>query len=250
MKTLIFPDLHEPPAPVFTKIEAIIASEVPDRIVFLGDYFDRYYDTPGDADRTARWLRQSLADPRRTHLIGNHDASYLWPSKATFCPGCTSEKEKAIRGVLGEHAAGSFVFHSVVDGWLLTHAGLSAGWVPTKLPLRRLDAWLTSEAHKARKQFARGMHHWFLNVGARRGGILPAGGILWCDYSELEPIPGIPQIFGHTPADHVRRTGDYFLDNMCLDTNMGAGPQHYAVVADSRVETLPLSSDAAPSDRE
>ena len=235
MKTLIFPDLHEPLAPVLARIEAIIAGEAPDRVVFLGDYFDHYNDTPSDADRTARWLKKSLTDPRRTHLIGNHDASYLWPNEATFCPGFTWEKEKAIRLVLGRNAADSFVFHIWVDGWLLTHAGLSAQWVPEGLQPDILDRWLTDEAQAARASFAADKHHWFVSVGPKRGGIdRKAGGILWCDFRELLPIRGVRQIFGHTPADHIRRIGQ---DHICLDTNTGHGPQHYAIVEDGKVAT-------------
>lgn len=232
MKTLIFPDLHEPPAPVLAKIEAIIASEAPDRVVFLGDYFDHYNDTPSDAARTARWLKKSLADPRRTHLIGNHDASYRWPSEATFCPGFTWEKEKAIRLVLGRNAADSFVFHTWVDGWLLTHAGLSAQWV--KIDTRVVDEWLFMEDKAARKAFAAGREHWYIAVGPKRGGTARAGGILWCDHRELEPVARVRQIYGHTPADHIRRIGQ---DHICLDTNTGHGPQHYAVVEDGKVAT-------------
>src|ERR1035441_7570735 len=101
MKTLIFSDLHEPPHDVLDRIEAIIADERADRIVFLGDYFDQFDDTPRDAARTAAWLAKSLTDPRRTHLIGNHDASYLWPVDSTYCPGFTWEKEGVIRENLG-----------------------------------------------------------------------------------------------------------------------------------------------------
>jgi hypothetical protein len=230
MKTLIFPDLHEPPASTLSTIERLIGSEAPDRVVFLGDYFDHYYDTLADAARCAQWLKTSLADPRRTHLIGNHDASYLWANEATFCPGFTWEKEKAIRRILRKKAADSFVFHTWVDGWLLTHAGLSAQWVSVEAGI--VDQWLITEDQAARGAFAAGKDHWYVAVGLKRGGTARAGGILWCDHRELEPIPGIRQIYGHTPADRVR----IWKDHICLDTNTGRGPRHYAAVEDGKVE--------------
>ena len=237
MKTLIFPDLHEPPAAVLETIESTIAGECPGRTVFLGDCFDQFHDGPDDAARMAKWLKASLADPRRTHLIGNHDASYLWPSEATYCPGFTAEKEKVIRIVLGPAVSRSFAFHTWVDGWLLTHAGLSANWYPEETSLDRIVKWLDAEARAARKSFADGKTHWFIAVGPKRGGMAPAGGILWCDHRELRPIPGLRQIYGHTPSHEVR----WYRDHLCLDTNVGYGPQHYAVIEDGKITVRPLS---------
>lgn len=228
MKTLIFPDLHEPPEAVLDAIEAVIASEQADRIVFLGDYFDHYYDTPEDARRTAQWLQHSLTDPRRVHLIGNHDAAYLWPTESTFCPGFTWEKAEAIRSVLGDDAHTRFVFHAWVDDWLLTHAGLSAQWVPDV----SLAEWLTKEERAAREAFAAARSYWFIEVGAFRGGTRPAGGILWCDHRELIAIPGVRQIYGHTPGKQPRWLGNHSL---CLDTNLGKGPRHFAIVMEGTV---------------
>jgi hypothetical protein len=228
MKTLIFPDLHEPPEAVLDAIEAVIASEQADRIVFLGDYFDHYYDTPEDARRMAQWLKHSLMDPHRVHLIGNHDAAYFWPSETTFCPGFTFEKAEAIRSVLGEDAHKRFVFHVWVDDWLLTHAGLSAQWAPGG----PVAEWLITEERKARVAFAADKPHWFIEVGAIRGGAHPAGGILWCDHRELIAIPGVRQIYGHTPGKQPRWIETHRL---CLDTNLGKGPRHFAVVTGGEI---------------
>jgi hypothetical protein len=238
MKTLVIADLHEPPDPVLEQIDATISGEAPDRVVFLGDYFDQYNDTPADAGRMAKWLKVSLADPRRTHLIGNHDASYFWAYDATFCPGFTWEKRQVIWKVLGKDLSRSrFVFHAWVDGWLLTHAGLSANWYPEGTSLDRIVKWLDAEARAARKNFADGKSHWFIEVGSKRGGRAPAGGILWCDHRELSPIPGLRQIYGHTPSHEVR----WCRDHLCLDTAMGHGPQHYAMVEDGKVTVRTLT---------
>jgi hypothetical protein len=235
MKTLIFPDLHQPPFSILDRIEALIVDEDPDRIVFLGDYFDQFYDTASDAERMARWLTKSLADPRRTHLIGNHDASYLWPVESTFCPGFTWEKANVIREILGESAKDKFVFHTWVDGWLLTHAGLSADWVT--VPTDRLPKWLEKEEMAARSAFDQSKEHWFVETGSMRGGLNPAGGILWCDHGELRPISKVRQIYGHTPGFEPRWAGP---DHLCLDTAAENGPQHFAIVKDRGVTVRKL----------
>jgi len=237
MKTLVFPDLHESPQALLDRIENLIAAEGADRVVFLGDYFDRYHDTPADAERMAQWLAAHLDDPRRTHLIGNHDASYLWPVETTFCPGFTWEKEAVIRATLGPNARDRFVFHAWVDGWLLTHAGLSAQWMT--VPVDLVATAIAAEEKAARLAFGQDTHHWFVTVGQKRGGPFPAGGILWCDHRELEPIPGLRQIYGHTPGSQPRWIG---RDHLCLDTNVGHGPQHYVAIEDGAVRIQALGS--------
>jgi hypothetical protein len=235
MRTLIFPDLHEPPDSVLEGIEALIVDEGADRIVFLGDYFDQFYDTSSDAERMANWLTTSLVDRRRTHLIGNHDASYLWTVESTYCPGFTWEKAAVIRETLGADAKDKFVFHTWVDGWLLTHAGLSADWVT--VPTDLLPKWLEKEEKAARQAFDQGKDHWFVETGTMRGGLYPAGGILWCDHGELRPIPKVRQIYGHTPGFEPRWAGS---DHLCLDTAVENGPQHFAIVENGVVTVRKL----------
>jgi hypothetical protein len=237
MKNLIFPDLHEPPTVALEVIERTIDREKPDKIVFLGDYFDQFNDTPADAARMAEWLKESLANPRRVHLVGNHDAAYFWPCETTYCPGFTWPKESAIREVLGDPTTLPFAFHACLDECALSHAGLSAYWVPAGLHPDVVDRWLTAEAKKARTSFASGRLHWFSAIGPKRGGNSAAGGILWCDWHELQPTPGVRQVCGHTPADRPRWIGQ---DLLCLDTNLGHGPQHFAVVKDGAVEVCRL----------
>jgi hypothetical protein len=58
----------------------------------------------------------------------------------------------------------------------------------------------------------------------------------------LSPIIGVRQIYGHTPANEPRRLHDH----LCLDTNMGHGPQHYAVVEDGKVTVRTLQNPPTP----
>jgi len=78
-----------------------------------------------------------------------------------------------------------FAFHTVVDGWLLTHAGLSASWVPDVVPAEGVYRWLSDEAASG----AGGVRRWQASLvpgrSARCGeGTVRKGGILWCDFRE------------------------------------------------------------------
>ena len=70
-------------------------------VIFLGDYFDQFHDSPQDAMETAKWLKQSLQQPNRIHLMGNHDFHYMLPvGSGTFCSGYTKDKHEAIDQIL------------------------------------------------------------------------------------------------------------------------------------------------------
>ena len=92
-KTIIIPDIHND----YFTAEKIIKKENPDKIIFLGDYFDDFDDTVKDSENTAKWLVKSLKQENRIHLIGNHDLSYMTDNSNLKCSGYKIDKHKAIK---------------------------------------------------------------------------------------------------------------------------------------------------------
>ena len=80
-KTIIISDIHND----YFTAEKIIKKENPDKIIFLGDYFDDFDDTVKDSENTAKWLVKSLKQENRIHLIGNHDLSYMTDNSNLKC---------------------------------------------------------------------------------------------------------------------------------------------------------------------
>ena len=62
-------------------------------------------------------------------------------------------------------------------------------------------------------------------MGFSRGGSNVVGGPLWCDYNEFVDIPGINQIFGHTPNYTVRHRKTKNFEHYCIDTRLN----HYTI---------------------
>ena len=56
MRTLIIPDIHNHTQ----NADHWLQTQRYDRVVFLGDYFDDFHDTPGDVINTAGWLRERM----------------------------------------------------------------------------------------------------------------------------------------------------------------------------------------------
>jgi len=144
-------------------------------------------------------------------MWGNHDLSYLpetpWRCFGNFGPLAFRDKyqENRLR----------FVAAYAVDGWLLTHAGVSprlAKLIPPGILAggpERIARWLNEEFEKEIRMPApagdsgRFGHGPLFNVPLCRGGYDAFGGIFWHDAEgeQSQPSPEVgPQIFGHSPV--------------------------------------------------
>lgn len=201
MKTLIIADLHNK----VHWVEKCIEEVNPDLTVFLGDYFDSFDETPECARQTAQWLKKSINQPNRVHLLGNHDMPYRFPINFhLLCPGFTHEKSIIINEVLdsGELWRKTKSFYWV-DGWLLSHAGINLHLLH---PIKGfdLDDLLKFEENSLAKCSA-GISTPMFGCGRSRGGNNKCGGITWQDFdADFTPLEGINQIVGHTPHSKVR----------------------------------------------
>lgn len=203
-KTLIIPDIHNK----WFTAEEIIDKETPDKVIFLGDYFDDFNDTLQQTEQTAQWLKKSLTIPNRTHLLGNHDLSYL--NSNHKCAGFSEAKLFIIKKVGVDFTK---LLHYCWVGnnnnkYLCTHAGLSNNFMVQynihNLPVDKFLDYMIYDTKRKNTLYA---------VSKSRGGTWPHAGPLWCDYSEFVDIPGIKQIFGHTHGE-LRHTEN----SICIDT--------------------------------
>ena len=198
MKTIIISDIHDD----FITAESIIDHENPDKIIFLGDYFDSIGSTIETADCTANWLKESIAKPNRIHLAGNHDIPYMARDpNLRICSGFTVEKRHAIqRYHINWYKLCPWYFDS---DWLFTHAGLSADFFPNILHAAEGNniIELLQDYYPNVDKIVNDKVHWhpWLQAGHLRGGDwFATGGPIWCDYQEFHDIGGLNQIFGHT----------------------------------------------------
>jgi hypothetical protein len=219
LKTIIIPDIHNK----FSVVEEILLKEKDyDKVVFLGDYFDSFGDEHDIelVSKTAEWLQYSTKITNRIHLFGNHDLWYSCGDDEIKCAGNTEFKRFIIKQKFTNWSV--LKFHAWVDGWLCTHAGLSA-----KISLDKSVESIMQEIEKEGKN-----HPLVRLCGEARGGIEgEVGGILWCDYSESYPVSNLKQIFGHTKDNKVRKYCNANGINICLDT----GLKHYAIIKNEKI---------------
>jgi hypothetical protein len=223
LKLLIIPDIHNH----FEPAEALIRL-FPDRqVVFLGDYFDSFNDTPSMAAKTAEWLSYSIKEGR-VHLMGNHDLPYRW--RYQTCPGYHARKDREVKRFMNEalwNETRLVLIYSTGDSLdarplVLSHAGLTLAnlygaddcrdvarggrleFLRDRLPQEHLEE-IRTQATKCQRAAKEVRHHFWLNQGTRVGD-RNVGGPFWIDRHELRsPLPGIDQIVGHTHVTKPQR---------------------------------------------
>jgi hypothetical protein len=222
IRTLILSDLHNN----WDRAEKIIKHVAPDKIVFLGDYFDNWGDDYRIATETADWLGSSLEQKNRIHLMGNHDTNYAFGHRSYKCSGYEAGKDYAINALLSEDDWRKLPLHTWVGSWLCSHAGVHNHFYTKYGSGKDFKAWLTETCDEALQvAFAGKPAVPILMAGMSRGGRELHGGIDWCDADEFEPVPGVNQIFGHTPQQKPRwiTTGSplslQHSRNLCLDVS-------------------------------
>ncbi len=211
-KILIIPDIHNK----WFEAEEIISKEKPDKVVFLGDYFDDFNDTLEDAEQTAEWLKKSLTNPDRIHLLGNHDLSYL--NTDYVCSGFSEGKLFAIKNTKIDLT--KLQYYCWVGDWLCTHAGLSGEFFKAyNYKNLHIDKFLDKMIKHNKNRL--------YDCSSFRGGRDAHSGILWCDYDEFVDLPNVKQIFGHTQGT-LRQTENH----ICLDTAL----HNYAIYEDEKLK--------------
>lgn len=197
-----------------------------DKIIFLGDYFDDFQDSPKDAEKTAKWLKESLTIPNRIHLIGNHDFHYMIrPKGITYCSGFSPEKYDAINNILKPEDWNKLkFFHHEKEIYWFSHAGISYKWFSHPVhgvTLRGIEEVISKAQIDIEGQIYNSSNFFALwGADFYRGGRFDKGGLLWCDWRNIDFFKGITQIVGHTPREEVKCSKRKGGTNINIDTHL------------------------------
>ena len=127
MKTLVLGDTHGR-----SVWKLIVNIENPDRVIFVGDYFDSF-DIKG-ADQLSNFLDilefKKTTDKEVILLIGNHDHHYFPEIGDTGTSGYQHFFAPSIQYVMGENKQHLQIAYQM-DGFLFSHAGVSTVFMDT-----------------------------------------------------------------------------------------------------------------------
>lgn len=173
------------------------------KCVFIGDYLDSYDKSPMEQVETLGAVLGAVGGKpdMYTALIGNHELSYL--DRDMQCSGYTVQTQMYLK-VFQNDIEKYLKPYTYVGNFLVSHAGVSQAFLEHNDIT--LDEYLTKGDYN--------------QIGYTRGGAHQIGGLYWCDwFQEFEPIPGQPQIVGHSgyrpPGSYegiLERDGNFNVD--------------------------------------
>jgi hypothetical protein len=218
MNLLIIGDIHTK----HEKAERICQYYPDHRIIFIGDYFDQFFDSPECNADTALWLKQSLKNPNRVHLRGNHDECYD-PRVGVYCSGFSVEKKKAINEILSIDDWDCLKYFHYEYDWWFSHAGLTMDWHVHPMlegPTTGTVQHIINDAITQQRSNSINNAIWASSYA--RGGSNKVGGILWEDWRDLKLISGVKQVVGHTPLDCITVIEDKDLKSININVDSSA----------------------------
>ena len=221
----------------------IITQENPDKVVFIGDYWDSF-DIPFQ-DQMKNFLEivhYKVSHPNTVLLLGNHDFHYT-RFAGEFYSGYQQLHQYEIAAAIDIHKQHFQVAHQE-ENILFTHAGLTKTW------------WEANKEHAPRmiiQQHKVAEHindiyeftpRVFRFTGPDSYGENITESPLWVRPHALrqDAFPGLIQVVGHTAMNIIKRTDGtfpvWFID--VLDRT-----NEYLVITDGvfEVERLPLQSN-------
>ena len=218
MKILVIPDIHTH----YEKAERICRKYSDHKIVFLGDYFDQFNDTPDDNLFTAEWLKESMSKPNRIHLRGHHDEQYD-PRISVFCSGFSGSKKTAINSVLSVEDWDKLKYFHFENTWLFSHAGVNLHWFSNPLDDKiNIDDLQSKIDNAVVLQRTGNPDNCIWASDKMRGGRHQFGSILWADWRKLDLIPNLKQCVGHTPLHRITSLTDNIINAKNINVDCSA----------------------------
>lgn len=212
MKTVCFGDIHG-----LSIWEGILDKEKPDKVVFLGDYFDPYKSelnlTMYDNFDAILNLKDTLQD-KCILLIGNHDFHYITNlDQSSRWSYMTHKRISKILRIL--YTNGDIVFAHQQGKYLFTHAGVNKFWLRERAKLDCED--FTADQINKLPLHLFGFDAYSNDVYGND----PLQSPIWVRPKTLllNPIEGFTQVVGHTMTPMPIAPGHpevLFMDRMSL----------------------------------
>jgi len=184
-----------------------------DYIIFVGDYVDSF--PYNDVQILGNLL--DIIELKKTYpdkvvlLLGNHDIQYMFLDEGFGCSGFRPSMAATLKHVFKDNKR-LFQMAFQINDYIWTHAGIADKWYDYNKKVIN-DFIEKFECENLADAFNKMMYtkeNTILHqVGIKRGGYHPAGGITWADRYEtsLNPFEGYHQIVGHTPIELITKFG-------------------------------------------
>lgn len=237
-KTIVLGDTHHR-----NLWKRIVNKEEPDRVIFIGDYWDDWTTTaevglPNFLDIIE--LKKS-GEIDVIMLLGNHDMSY-YPDFNETCSGYQRSYQFIIRGAMADHKEHLQMAYEM-DGFLFTHAGVTKTWLETWGDV--IEGTVVEKINGLLGFRIRAFNF----HGTEPSGDDVTQSCIWVRPRSLaeDHIDGYIQVVGHTGVRKIVPPGNgspgYFIDT--LGTS-----QEYLIIEDGKVTIGQINKEANPGFRD
>ena len=215
-KLLIIPDQHTH----FEKVQRIINKFYKThKFIFIGDEYDQFGDTPEINAATAAFMKKTMNEfPDWVYLYGNHTVHYH-PHFSCMCSGFSHAKKKVINEELSIEDWNKLKYFHFENGHWFSHAGITKYWFqhPMHEAISEENVQrIVDDAVSKLKSGDESNAIWA--AGYSRGGSSPVGSLTWLDWRDMELIPNMKQVVGHTPIKKINTIADDIM--RCSITNV------------------------------
>lgn len=224
-KILVIPDIHTH----YAKVERIIKKyKDSHKFIFMGDYFDQFGDTPELNASTAHWLKTTMDEnPDWAYLYGNHDVIYH-PHFSCMCSGFSHAKKIVINQELTIDDWNKLKYFHFENGHWFSHAGLTKYWFqhPMQEAINEENVQrIVNDAVNKLKSGNESNAIWA--AGYSRGGDNVVGSLTWLDWRDMELIPNMRQVVGHTPIKKIITIADEVINSSMTNVDTSAGNVYF-----------------------
>lgn len=230
-KVLFCGDIHNKAKRILPLVDAVIAQQGINRVVFLGDYVDEFNQGEKkiiDSTRfLADWVKDKRSDGNLTVnvLMGNHDLPYVvvyqdsgyYQVRDSVAVPHHSSAQYKLRDIMRGMIDSVAVYISYQGGVVIaSHAGFVKSWA-SKIGHDSIED-LVNKTNNLYKQDSLYILSW---AGPERGGFdLPSP--CWAGEHELikGAVHGVTQVVGHTPQSGITQLSSAGGDDLWFcDTN-------------------------------
>lgn len=228
-RTLVISDAHGHPELIENVLAHAGFRPGMDDLIYAGDFLDRGPDEQGCLDLIERYATEVL--------VGNHELAVLVGFRLfEQTPESRRFRQLLLDRVLGPDESALWKVATVVDGVLVTHAGISETHQQVfeeecQSDVARFAAYLNNEFLSAvRRELETGQ--WDID------GVLGDDGPLWFrppPFSNHHPLANIRQVVGHTPPQLRLEKRGFFMVDACVFHGVREGEFRYGVIQGGQV---------------
>jgi hypothetical protein len=184
-----------------------VKSQTQDKIILVGDLIDSRHFTRAEQLTLLQEVLDDIEAGKTECLLGNHELSYLIPRMRGT--GYASSFDAQIMPLKSRmwKLMKPYIF-DIENSVLITHAGLSHNLIAEAHAMDGFIWYSNEELETFLEVSWRSQSSYVYHIGTARGGPDTCGGIFWCDWNlEFSSVPGLIQIFGHTPVKKIETQG-------------------------------------------